>query len=180
MRWQRRSHRRVRRWRSEGRLSCVVVYIEGLLFCFGYTEEIGVYYVPLKIILPLSCSFKKQIRRRRRMSPILLFLFWIPFFFASKKKVLVYVLPSYTILLYSLQFSANPSAGNLLKTAYLLHYLAKHAIWGIKKRQETTLPPLDNYSVPDSLTIKEFSYILLGYWHHTMLRFCKCPISKFT
>ena len=140
MRWQRRSHRRVRRWRSKGRLSCVVVYIEGLLFCFGYTEEIGVYYVPLKIILPLSCSFQKQIRRRRRMSPILLFLFWIPFFFASKKKVLVYVLPSYTILLYSLQFSANPSAGNLLKTAYLLHYLAKHAIWGIKKMARDNAP----------------------------------------
>ena len=60
--------------------------------------------------------------------------------FSSQEKVIVLCLeayinlymPSYTILLYSLQFSANPSACNLLKTAYLLYNLANHAIWGTK------------------------------------------------
>ena len=108
MRWQRRSHRRVRRWRSEGRLSCVVVYIEGLLFLFLiYWGNRDLLY-PVWNHFTLSCSFQKQIRRRRRMPPILLFLFWIPFFFESKKKgISVCITVLYYILILIVHFSKS-------------------------------------------------------------------------
>ena len=100
----------------------VVVYIEGYIFVFWYTEEIGLLYMfPLIPSYPsISLFSKNRSDAAGGCPPILLFLFWIPFFFASEKKVLVYVLLSYTLFLYSLYISANRCTSNLPKIAHLL------------------------------------------------------------
>ena len=101
----------------------VVVYVyRRIYFVFWYTEEIGLpdMFPLIPSALSISLFSKNRSDAAGGCPPILLFLFWIPFFFASKKKVLVYVLLSYTIFLYSLYISANRCTSNLLKMTHLL------------------------------------------------------------
>ena len=94
-------------WDSVGCVSMWwCMYIEGYIFVFWYTEEIGLLYMfPLIPSYPSISLFSKNRSDAAGGCPqTFCFFFAIPFFFAPKKKVLVYVL---LILILFVHFSKS-------------------------------------------------------------------------
>ena len=100
-----------------------------IYFCFLiYWGNRPPYMFPLIPSSSISLFPKNRSDATGGCSQYFCFFFAIPFFFASKKKVLVYVLLSYTIFLYSLCISANLCTSNLLKRTSPLLILANHRL----------------------------------------------------
>ena len=101
----------------------VVGYVyRRIYYCFFNTEEIDLLYMfPLIPSTPSISWFSKNRSDAAGGCPQS-FCFFFEYLFSLKqrKKVLVYVLLSYTILLYSLYISANQCTSNLLKMTHLL------------------------------------------------------------
>ena len=102
---------------------CMVIYNNFLFLFSWYWGGRHLYVFRLIPYFPFTPRFvfsKKTTFAAGGCSQYFCFFFAIPFFFASKKKVLVYILLSYTIFLYSLYISANRCTSNLLKMTHLL------------------------------------------------------------
>lgn len=117
---------------------------------------------PLKSFYPqLFVSKTDQTPQADVPNPFVSFL--NTFFLCFKEKsISVCITVLYYIIILIAVFSKSLSR-QFVKNSISIALFSKARYLRYKKWRETMLPPLDNYSVPDSLTIKEFSYILLGY-----------------
>ena len=135
------------------------IYRRIIIFVLDILRKQGFTMFPLKSFYLSVVRFKNRSDAAGGCPQSFCFFFEYLFSLLQRKKyqcILYYIIILIAVFSKSLsrQFVKNSiSIALFSKARYLRH----------KKWRETMLPPLDNYSVPASLTIKEFSHILLGY-----------------